>query len=82
MVTILKMKKLKLKKIKDWPKVTQVIIARAGIQTKNCLTPKFHPLIQYFPNLPPHENLFIQPVNTEQSICPSYWSRHCRFSSK
>lgn len=71
MINILKMRKLKLKKINDWPKVTQVIIAWAGIQTKHYLAPKFHPLIQMFPDLDSDKSLFIRLVNVEQLICQS-----------
>lgn len=45
MISILKMRKLKLEKINDWPKVAQIIIAWAGIQNQHYLASKFHPLI-------------------------------------
>ena len=60
MISILKMKKWKLNKIKVWPKVTQVLTVRAEIQTNYYLAPRFLLLIQWSPA--PNESLFIQLV--------------------
>lgn len=74
------MRKLKLKKDEGPAQSHRVILARAGIQAKHHLAPKSHMLMQQFSDLALDKSLFIQPVNPEQPICASHWSRRCRFS--